>query len=311
MVLTRADRKEVLTHVLENVLQLESGSPLVLAINQDGFQDIVELHCMQFKHIDEMQYKDADGIEVPLQKLHAYPLRIFKHFMLHILEECRKHDDTVKSFYAKCQALTVKEYDDFRVGSAYAALSNCTIEWARMDAKEYDEFRASPEYIDSVQETTHDSRSSSPVPKDDAIVVTYMSKASPVSKVMEKTIESTEECSIMSMDTSKIVSPISPADDTWPTIARESMIYWDTIAREADLHLKGENGLLTKDEIVTAHIADSLQQDMLPDAINFVDEMHIFEVPSPVLNTAISSSIPLVMPPLPNLLSDPRRKSLT
>ena len=73
--------KKALTHILENVFQLESGSPLVLAINQDGFQDIVDLHCMQFKHINEMQYKDADGIEVPLQGLHAYPLRIFKHYM--------------------------------------------------------------------------------------------------------------------------------------------------------------------------------------------------------------------------------------
>ena len=113
MVLTQAERKEVLTHVLENVLQLESGSPLVLAINQDGFQDIADIHNMRFEDIDELQYKDADGNKVPLPKLHAYPLRIFKHYMLHIREECWRHDNIVKSFYAKCQALTVKEYDDF------------------------------------------------------------------------------------------------------------------------------------------------------------------------------------------------------
>ena len=109
MVLARAERKEVLTHVLENVLQLESGSPLVLAINQDGFQDILDIHSMPFEYIDELQYKDADGTIVPLQGLHAYPLRIFKHYMLHVLEECRRHDHIAKSFCAKCQALTVKE----------------------------------------------------------------------------------------------------------------------------------------------------------------------------------------------------------
>jgi hypothetical protein len=209
----------------------------------------------------------------------------------------------VKSFYAKCQALTVKEYDDFRVGSTYAALSNYTMEWARLTAKEYDDSRASPEYIDSVQEIKRDS-GPYPVPPDDAIVIQYVSEASPVSKGMEKTTESPEEDLVASMDTSKFVSPISPADDTWPTIARESILYWDTIAREADLHLKGENGLLKRDEIVTAHIADSLQQDMLPDAINFADELHIFAVPLPLSNPAISTSLSLVMPSSTKLHAD-------
>jgi hypothetical protein len=58
-------------------------------------------HCMQFEDIDELQYKDTDGNKVPLQGLHAYPLRILKHYMLQILEECRRHDDTVKSFCDK------------------------------------------------------------------------------------------------------------------------------------------------------------------------------------------------------------------
>jgi hypothetical protein len=63
------------------------------------------------------------------------------------------------------------------VGSAYAASSNSFIRWATIDATEYDEFRLSPEYIDSIQEMTHDSSLS---PPDDTIVTKYM--VSPVSK---------------------------------------------------------------------------------------------------------------------------------
>jgi hypothetical protein len=197
--------KKALTHVLENVFQFENGRPLVLALNYYGLQDIIDIHsCTGFEDIDELQYKDEHGNTVPLQGLHAYPLRrIFKHYMLHILEECRRHDDTVKSFCAKCQAFPVKEYDDFQVGSAYAASSNCTIKWATIAAKEYDEFCVSPEYIDSVQETKHDPSFSS-IPRDNAIVVKDIGEASPDSKgSMEKIPESTNEFSVMSMETRK------------------------------------------------------------------------------------------------------------
>ena len=50
--------KKALTHVLENVFQLESGSPLVLALNQDGYQDILDVHCMAFEDIETKQLRD-------------------------------------------------------------------------------------------------------------------------------------------------------------------------------------------------------------------------------------------------------------
>jgi hypothetical protein len=59
------------------------------------------------------------------------------------------------------------------------------------------------------------------------------------------------------------------------------MLYWDTVAREATLHLKGENGLLEKDEIVSDYITDSPPHVTLPNAVDSVDELQIFEVPSP------------------------------
>jgi hypothetical protein len=52
------------------------------------------------------------------------------------------------------------------------------------------------------------------------------------------------------------------------------------------LHLNGENGLLKKDEI----ISDSPPHVTLPNAVDFVDELQIFDVPSPLSNPAISTS---------------------
>lgn len=74
---------------------------------------------------------------------------------------------------------------------------------------------------------------------------------------MEKATESPEEDLVTSTDTSNFASPISPDDDMWQTIARESMSYWDNIAHEADLRFKGKNGLLENDEIVIEHVTDS------------------------------------------------------
>jgi hypothetical protein len=106
-------------------------------------------------------------------------------------------------------------------------------------------------------------------------------------------------------DTSNFVSPISPDDDMWLTIAQNSMLYWDTVAREATLHLKGGNGLLKKDEIVSDYITDLPPHVMLPNAVDFIDEeLQIFKVPLPSSNTAISSSDRLVIPLSTKLPSD-------
>jgi hypothetical protein len=110
--------------------------------------------------------------------------------------------------------------------------------------------------------------------------------------------------SVMSMETSKIVSHISVTDDTWQTIARESMLYWDNIARDATFHWREKCGLFKRDEIVSEHVTDLLQQVMLPNAVHFIDELRNFDVSSPVSNTAISSSIPHLMPPSTTLPSD-------
>jgi hypothetical protein len=168
----------------------------------------------------------------------------------------------VVAFNVAAKAFDVKEYDRFRMGSAYCEMNNCTSDWARLTAKEYDAFRVSPTYIDSVQEMNLS------LP-DDPIVIQDVEddEASPVStKGMEKISNSCEEDLVMLMDTSIFLSPISPADDTWPTIARDSILHWDTIAREATFHAQEKNGLFNKDEIVSEHVAYSQQPDMLPNA---------------------------------------------
>jgi hypothetical protein len=100
-------------------------------------------------------------------------------------------------------------------------MNNCTSDWARLTAKEYDTpFRVSPAYIDSIQEMNLS-------PPDDPIVIKYMedSAASPVNKGMEKIIESPDEYLVTAMYTLIFVFPISPADDTWQNIARDSIFH--------------------------------------------------------------------------------------
>jgi hypothetical protein len=96
------------------------------------------------------------------------------------------------------------------VGSAYAASSNSFIRWATIDAKEYDEFRLSPEYIDSVQDTTHDS-SVPPVPKDVADPVPSDEKASVSGFVTDLGVEQIESLDD-NLATSTKISLDTPTD---------------------------------------------------------------------------------------------------
>jgi hypothetical protein len=116
--------------------------------------------------------------------------------------------------------------------------------------------------------------------------------------------DSLEEDLVALINTSIFVSPISSADDTWQTIARCSMLHWDNIARDATFHWREKCGLFKRDEIVLEHVTDSLQQVMLPNAVHFIDELQNFEIPLSLSNTAISSSLPLVMPPSTKLHAD-------
>jgi hypothetical protein len=55
-------------------------------------------------------------------------------------------------------------------------------------------------------------------------------------------------------------------------------------------HWQEKNGLFKKDQIISEHAADTLQQDMPTSAIELEHEKKIFEVPLPSSNTGISSS---------------------
>jgi hypothetical protein len=141
MVYSRAEGEGALSSIIQEVFRLvEYGSPLVLALNQNGYHDLLDIHsCMGFEDIDDFLYVDSQGNKVKLQGLHMYPLRILKYYyMHHIVNECLTHGDSVvvEAFNVAAKAFDVKEYDRFRMGSAYCEMNNCTSDWARLTAKE-------------------------------------------------------------------------------------------------------------------------------------------------------------------------------
>jgi hypothetical protein len=298
MVLTRAEGKVALTHTLKNVLKLEDDNPLFRALSKEDLLDITDVLILPFEDIEKLTYLDDQGDKRNLVRRYTFALHLLKSYFLHRQAQGNPIGDN-------WTGITHEDVHNYRVGPDYTLVSVSHPPTALASLATSQCFR---DPIADFKKSVKRDSSVPPVPKDDAIVV-HIGEASPVSKGMKKTTESPKEDLVASMDTSKFVSPTSQPDDTWQSIARDSMSYWDTVAREATLHWREKDGLLKKDPIVTDHVADSLPHVMLPDAVNFVDEMHIFEVPSPVLNTAISSFIPIVMPPLPNLLSNPRRKS--
>jgi hypothetical protein len=311
MVLTRAEGKDALTHVIKNVFQLEDDNPLSRALSKDDLLDIADVVSLPFEHIGNLTYIDDQGDERKLVRRYTITLHLFKSYCIHRRNQGNPIGDN-------WTGITYEDVYDYRVGPDYRPASTPPTPTTLTPPSTRKRIR---DPIADFKKSVRRYSSVPPVPKDVADPVPPDEKASGSGFVtdlgMEK-IESLDDNLATSTktsldttptDTSNFVSPVSPDDDMWLTIARDSLSYWDSVAQEADLHLSEKNGLLENDEIVFEHVTDSRQQVMLPDAVNFVDEMHIFEVPSPVLNTAISSSIPLVMPPLPHLLSDPRRKS--
>jgi hypothetical protein len=58
MVLTRAEGKVALTHVLKNVLKLEDDNPLFRALSKDKLLDISDVLILPFEDIEKLTYID-------------------------------------------------------------------------------------------------------------------------------------------------------------------------------------------------------------------------------------------------------------
>ena len=114
MTLTRQKKKAAIKHLLETVFDLDSNSPIQLALEQNGLSsphDIVSLNDVEF---ELLMYKPAGATEaIPLQKGHASCLKAFKALVVH-------------------KAATGNPIDD---------------DWISITQDDFDKFRISPEYV--------------------------------------------------------------------------------------------------------------------------------------------------------------------
>jgi hypothetical protein len=217
MIHAQDEGEKALTHVVENVFQLESEHPLALALDPSGYKGIRNVIDMDDEAIKELKYKDDNkGNEIGLSRPDQSLLLIFiEYYRFRISKGTPVGDDWT--------AITAEDYNHFRMNEYVMNISSSKKPRAQLSVTN---FKKSVKRDSSVLS----------VPPDDAIIVKDIGEASQVSKGMEKIPESTDEFSVMSMDTSIFVSPISQVDDAWLTIARDSMLRWDKISRDATLH---------------------------------------------------------------------------
>jgi hypothetical protein len=61
MVLTRREAKKAYTHILHNVLGRADGTPLQLAFEEEGIEDIFGLINLDAPTINNLQYSDSNN----------------------------------------------------------------------------------------------------------------------------------------------------------------------------------------------------------------------------------------------------------
>ena len=83
MVLTRAERKDALTHVIKNVLELDDDNQLSRALSKEGLLDIESVVYLPFEDIDTLIYLDDQGDERNLVRRYTFALHLLKSYFLH------------------------------------------------------------------------------------------------------------------------------------------------------------------------------------------------------------------------------------
>jgi hypothetical protein len=84
MVLTRAEQRTALTHVISNVFMLDDNNPLSLALTKAFLVNIYDILAMPpFHDIERLEYVDDQGNEIMLPNGYRYMIRIIKHYDLY------------------------------------------------------------------------------------------------------------------------------------------------------------------------------------------------------------------------------------
>jgi hypothetical protein len=116
MVLTRAEGEEALTHVLENVFELEDNTPLFRALSKDKLLDIHSVVNLPFEDIDKLTYIDDQGGERTLERFYTIILHVLKSYFIHRKAQGNPIGD-------KWTDITHEDITGFRVGPDYPLAS--------------------------------------------------------------------------------------------------------------------------------------------------------------------------------------------
>jgi hypothetical protein len=108
MVLTRAERKAALEHVIEHVFLLETDNPLSFALKRAFLNDIYDVLTMPFQDIARLDYEGDNGKLTLLPAGYQYMIRILKHFDAQRTLEGIPIGDEWK-------LVTAAEYDEYRL----------------------------------------------------------------------------------------------------------------------------------------------------------------------------------------------------
>ena len=117
MVYTRSDAKASFNHVLDNVLGRADGTPLKMALSEEGIDDIFALSNLTDSAIDSLSYKNKDneGTVTPVRLADKMLLRAFLHFVINANMEGR----TIVG--EALNGITQEEFDSFRIDPRYMA----------------------------------------------------------------------------------------------------------------------------------------------------------------------------------------------
>ena len=117
MVYTRSDAKASFNHILDNVLGRGDGSPLKLALYEEGIDDIFALATLTESVIDSLRYKNKDNENAltPVKVADKMILKCFLHFVINSDMEGRP------IFGDGWNEITQNEFDLFRINPKYMA----------------------------------------------------------------------------------------------------------------------------------------------------------------------------------------------
>lgn len=105
MVLTKAEKKQILSHILEQVLEEEADSNLHKVLAQNNAKTVLDITNMADNTIDLLKYWDDKKNAIDIAKFDAGLLKSFKAFVAHRINSNNPIEDD------DWLHLTVQEFD--------------------------------------------------------------------------------------------------------------------------------------------------------------------------------------------------------